>query len=286
MKKLLYLLIACIAQAEQYPINGIIAVIYHDAGSQIILDSDLRPTLEGQQRTIKDVILDNLMVVDADRLHINVTPDEVNRFITHLQKENGLTREAMFEIFKSLGYTNEEGLEEVRKKQIIEQVIDRQVRSKKKFLVQKEEVQKFYDAHPPKEEATYTIVQSFVPEEKMSYNMLMKRKEDKNLITELTWDEPFTFKQSELADNIQHITQSTVGTIVLIEKVSGGTEITRLTEKTPERILPFDECYADIASELTKDRYYSLLQEYQDELLKNAKIRFTDPTMTIDTILE
>jgi len=288
MKKIIYSVLfgALSCAAEQYPINGILAVIYHDAGSQIILDSDLRPTLEGQPRTIKEVIVDNLMVVDANRLHISVTPEETNRFLSHLQKENGLTREAVFEIFKSLGYTEEEGLEEIRKKQIIEQVIDRQVRSKKKFLVQKEEVQKFYDAHQPKEEATYTIAQSFIPEDTITYDVLMHRKNDTTLIKELSWDEPFTFKESELAEGIKHITTVPLDTIVLVEKVEGGTEITRLVSKTAERIMTLEECYADLANELTKDRYFELLNEYYSDLLKTAKIRFTDPTMTINSMLE
>lgn len=276
----------CLHAGEQYPINGILAVIYHDTGSQIILDSDLRPTLEGQPRTIRGVILDNLTVVDANRLHIDITTEETNKFLSHLQKENGLTREAIFEVFKSLGYTEEEGLEEVRRKQIIEQVIDRQVRSKKKFLIQKEDVQKYFDAHPQKEEATYTIVQAFVPATDISYENLMKTKADPELFKKISWDEPFTFKESELAEGIKHITQSPVDSIVLIEKVTDGSEVTRLMSKTIERPMTFDECYADIAAELTKDRYYELLAEYQTDLLKNAKIRFTDPDMTINTILE
>lgn len=276
----------CTHAGEQYPINGILAVIYHDNGSQILLDSDLRPTLEGQPRTIRQVLLDNLIVLDATRLHIDVTTEETNRFLSHLQKENGLSRDAIFEVFKSLGYTEEEGLEEVRRKQIIEQVIDRQVRSKKRFLVQKEEVQKAFDANPPKEEATYTIVQAFVPTTDMKYDDIMKRKNDPELRKKITWDEPFTFKESELAESIKHITTAPVDSIVFVEKVTDGSEITRLVSKTAERPMTLEECYMDIASELTKGRYYELLGEYQTDLLKNAKIRFTDPEMTIDTILE
>lgn len=287
MKKIiLSVLLTAYISAEQYPINGILAVIYHDTGSLIILDSDLRPTLEGQPRTIRQVVIDNLMVLDAQRLHIDVTEEETNKFLSHLQKENGLTREAIFDVFKSLGYTEEEGLEEVRRKQIMEQVIDRQVRSKKKFLVQKEDVQKYFEERKPKEEATYTIEQSFIPHKNIPYDEIVKNQHDAEFLKKVTWDEPFTFKESELAEGIKHIINSPLGSIVLVEKVTDGTELTRLVSKTPERLMTMDECYMDLATDLAKVKFGDLMREYEQELLKKAKIRFTDPEVTLDSILE
>ena len=258
-----------------YPINEIVVVIYNPESNQLILRSDIRPALDGVPRTLRQIVLESLMVIDALLLTIKVTEDDADRFLANLQKENGLSRQAIQEMFKDLGFTFEEGREQLRRKQMIEAVLDYRV--KMHILVQRADVVAYYDAHPEFIEATYTLVQAYVPEDVVSKKELQRMIDTGEIETGINWDEPFTLKEHELADDKKFIVHETVGEVVEIEDVEDGVELTRLVAKSVPQKVSLEDRYEEIAMTLRKQQFETKLEEYYQSLLDKAIMRFTYP---------
>lgn len=253
-------------------VDEVVAVIYHKSGVIVIAASDIKPTLEGRPRTLRDCVLQMLMVLDADDMHVTVTSEEAERFLGELQKNNNISREGMVSLFEGLGYTFEEGLEELRCRQMVEQIVDFRVRSNKKFLVQRAEVVAEYESNPQTTEAVYTLEQVSLPPETPIDKEFSQAELDA-----LSWDEPFEITESELVDERKSIAQATVGSIVDRDLTNEGLELTRLVAKKPAQKVELDAVYDTVMRKLQAERFAGLMAEYQASLLEKAVIRFTHP---------
>jgi len=276
MKRFLIFLIFFTGNAQQKLIDEIVAIIYTGEKQVVIAHSDIRPGLDGMPRSIRQIILEHLMIIDGEKL-ITVTEEDIDRFISHLQKENNLTQDAVKSLFRELGCTVEEGRELLRKRQIIDGILGYRVREDKNLNVTRQDALDYYAAHPESKEATFTLAQTFVPQEKMSKNELLRLKKLGKLGDTLSWDAPFTLKQSELAADRQFIINEPVGAIVEFEEVDGGFDITRLVSKTSAQTVPVEEYFDEIMNYLRQERYRECLENYYSMLLSKYTIRFTHP---------
>jgi parvulin-like peptidyl-prolyl isomerase len=255
-------------------VNEIRAVVYHKGGASPILTSDVRPSLDGAPRNLRDIVIEELMIVDAQRLNINVSEEDANRYLETLQKANHMPRAAMEKVMEEMGYTYQEGKEVLRRRQMVEQIIDYRIRSDKRFIVQREDVVAFDNAHPAYDEACYLLSQVCVPE-------AVGRADGKDLsqkeLDKFAWEEPFEVKESELAEDKRFIANEKIGTIIDHDIVSDGIDLTRLVGKKPKRRVPVDERYDQILNSIRMERFEGLVNEYQDSLIKNSTVRFTYP---------
>ena len=261
-------------------LDGILAVIYHDEGTEIILLSDLRPPLDGndEPRTPRQAIIERLMVLDAKTLKVMISEDEVDRFIAQIQKQYNMSRIGMERLFHSRGYTYNEGREQLLNKQYIEHAIEWRVKANKKLIIQRPEVEEYYRANPDMEQACYTLKMGFVSDEEASsrfeLDALLTTTNRDNYIA---WEEPFVVLHHELPENRQYVAQEQVGNIVAIEQLEDGWQVTQLTDKVPGRVLPLSDArYEEIAFSLMNERGQELLKVYEEELLAKATIRLLD----------
>lgn len=268
-----------------YPLDGILAILYHPEGTEIILLSDLRPTLDGpdEPRTLRQAIVERLMVLDAKMLKVLITEDEVDRFIGQIQKQHNLTRIGMERLFNSRGYTYDEGRQQLLYKQYIEHAIEWRVKTNKKLIIQRPEVEEFYRKNPDIEPARYTLKMGFVAQEdaetREKLDALLALSDRDSYIA---WDEQFDVLESELPEDRQYVIHEPVGTVVAIEPIDDGWQITQLIEKIPVRELPLsDERYEEIAFSLMRERGQALLNSYEDDLLSKATIRLTNPRIKL-----
>lgn len=254
-------------QGREYVLDEIIETLYHPEGTEILLRSDIEMGLDGKERSLHDLELETLTYFDAKKMKgIVISEDDIDRFLAQLQKQNNWTQQDIEEFFKEHGYTLEEGRDLIRRKQMVNQMIDYKVRSDKAMAVSMDEAKVEYDKHPQTEQATYTLAIGFVPSSAYSLAQLNKAVE-KNLPLEcVEWDEPFTRKASELPKDRQFITKRPVGQIVLVEPVENGFELTKLVDKTPQRQVPFDECSSEIINNIRQERFESVLKNYEKSL--------------------
>jgi hypothetical protein len=280
--------------ADLYTIDETIAVVAHPYGRVLILLSDLRLGIDGKMVTLKDLILEHLMVFDAlQGLKVKLPEDYSDRLLTHLQKSNNLTREQLLEAFKlELGYSEEEVRELLHRKQLVETDLEYRVKGDKRLIVQEaeikawadehpEEIKAYSHAHPDYKEASYTLVQVCLPTEdassdKSSINEEVVLRQD--LAGALAWDEPFTVKESQLPDDKRALMIKPEGAIISIEPLEQGVEVTKLLKKTEGQQVPFEALSSSIAAMLRQERLQDIVQEYHKRLLSEAKITYSSDT--------
>lgn len=263
---------------DSYIVDEILASIYHPEGNEIVLLSDLIG-IDGQERTLQDIVLERLMVLDARRYKVVVADEELDRFLANLQKQNGWTRNDFIMFLDERGYSFEEGRELLRAKQMVNQMIDHKVRTDKRMSISREQAQSYYEASPEYEEASYTLDIAYVPTSQYNREQLEKMSKSHKLPDDIHFDEAFTLKANELPEDRRFVEHKTVGDIVLIEPVADGHELTRLVAKSKAETVPFD--FQRVASRMRQERFKQVLEDYQKELLAHARIKYARPELAI-----
>lgn len=271
---------------QRYPINQMLAVIYHENGTDIILRSDLGYDLAGKFRNLKDVILEHLMVLDAAAHNMTVSDEEVDRELEAIKKEHKFTQAALEKIFKDAGFTYDEGRAYFKNQRMINTILEYRVRSDKRMIIEKQDVEKYYAAHPQVKEATVTLSIAFIPDDVATREQVDTCVASNKFPTGVTWDEPITIPVTELAEDRAFVAQKAVGDIVAVEAVEGGHEITKLVSKTEQETISFDEAYNSIATILREERGRGVLKEYQDTLLADARIRLCDESVSLQDVIK
>lgn len=279
------LFIACIAGellAERIIVDEMRAVVYHEDGARIILSSDIKPDLDGQQHTLRDVVLEELMLIEADHFHITVTKDDAEDYVAELQKTNHMSRAAMERLMEDMGYSYDQGLEKMRRRQTIEQLIDFRVRSDKRFIINREDVEKFEAEHPVFEQAVYTLAQVVVQDQNLSGEALAKsdaleKKYSQKELDALAWEESFDLHENEVAEDKKFLVDAPLGSVVDREEVDGGVELTRLVARTPRRRVSVDELYDQVVNRIRLERFGEVMKDFQKTILDTSTIRFTHP---------
>lgn len=261
--------------AEKVLVNEVLVVIYHSEGTAAIVASDMRPGLDGRMLTLREVILNKLMEFDALYHKIMVTPEQAEQYIENIQKQNHLSRKAVEDLFREAGYTYLEAREYLRTRQMIEQVVEFRVKSDKRMIVSREEVEARYKENPPRFEPVYTLAISFIPQEKLGKKGIDDYIKTLDLEKDILFDEPFELKESDIAPDRISITTKSVGYIVFTEPVEGGFEITRLIGKKEAGTVPFDDCYNELVTTMRKERLKAVFDSYYKLLLSQATLRFT-----------
>lgn len=286
MKKVLTLavfFVSSIILAERVIVDEIRTVVYGQDGARIVLTSDIKPDLDGRPRDLSDVVTEEVLMLEADRYHIKVTEEDVERYLGELQKNNNMNRSAMERVMGDMGYTYAQGMEKLRRRQVGEQLIDHHVRGSAKFVVSPAEIEKFDDENPTLEQAVYTLAETVVPEDGSD---VMHKEFSSAELDALSWDEPFEVKARDLSEAMQFVAQAKVGEIVLREPTETGNhiEIIRLVAKKPQRRIALAEVIEPtskktlgdkIADVIRMQRFEALLKEYFQELLNKSTIRFT-----------
>lgn len=276
------LVLSGIIQTKEILIDEARAVVYFKGGSVPIADSDLK-ALDGHPVTLRDAVLRQLMVIHG-RPFVQVTPDDVEKTLGELQKANGVTREEMLHAFESAGFSQEEGLAEIERQQIVSQVLEVRVRSDKRLIIQKSDVEDYDREHPAFIEPVYTLQQVCIPipaDEQQEFTPAQ--------IEAFTWEPAFDVKESELAEDKKFIADAQAGVIVSREHVDQGLELTRLVRKTSGSRVPLEERYDAIMDILHRERFALVLREFQVDLLKKASVWFSHPedrALVMEGVLE
>lgn len=266
------------ASAERTIIDEIRVIVYHQGGSELILSSDIRPSLEGRPRTLRDIVLQRLMVLDAESLHITITNEDAERFLGELQKMNGLSRDAMLEVFRELGYSYEEGLEQLRYRQMIEQILDIRIRTNKRLIVQRSDVEGYDKEHPVFEEAVYVLQQVCLPAQTDEERAALLEKEfSEKEIDCFAWEEPFEIQERDLAEDKRFIADAHNGALVFRDNVEEGVELTRLVSKKERRKVELEEHFDEVSEIIARQRFETLYKEYEQSLFEKASLRFNRP---------
>jgi hypothetical protein len=256
-------------------LNEVRAVIGGPTEAVLILTQDIRPWLDGTPRTLRDLVIEKLILIDAESLKLQPTEEDVDRVILQIQKNNNYTHEKLLEMLTTIDYTMEEFREDLKHRHAIDMMLDYRVRSDKRMTVSEEEVKAWWNAHA---ENQFKLMTGHITTT-LSKDQLEKEFKKGALTDPIDWENPFTIAESQLPEEKQFIKDKKAGEIVLIEPEEHGFEITKLISQGKEPLKSGDKekdqkRYKDIERQLQMQRYGTVREEYEKKLLKNAKISF------------
>jgi hypothetical protein len=283
----LYLLFGLSLQANQQQagskrkrilVNKTLAAIYDVRGTELVLRSDLQPSLDGRQQSLRDVIIKKLMVLNALEFKPNISEEERENFLGQLCKSQEVSRTKLLNMIKNeTGMDEDQIFKEIDQRLLVESAIEYRVKTNKKLITTKGDVEAYWEQHALKELATYTLTQTFITTDIINPTQIPELIASKEKESILSWGPPFTLKENEIAADKRFIISKEVGSLVDIEFVNNGVEVTKLIQKTPEKIAPLENHYNEVLGKLRQEHYFQALTEYQDSLLSKAHIIYFDP---------
>ena len=267
------------AEPELHIIDGTVATAYNPEGNVVVLLSDIRPSLDGKQRTLKDVLFEELALRDAKKLHVEVSDEDVDRYLAMLQKQTGYTIRQIEKSFADLGYTIEQGREQLKRTNIIQEVVSYRVRQQSQVLVTEEAVKEFYEKNPIIVEESYKIEQTFFAfnkEKTVEENLqgIEKLIESGDIQYAVSWDEPIEFKVSEFSEDQKFIVDMNIDQVSIFKKNDEGVFLVKLISKTPEHQVALEERRSEIEDILKTKVYEDRMKEYENRLFEAVKIRY------------
>jgi len=261
---------------QSYLIDTIKVITFGEERTDIITHSDLmRPSLDGSYRSLDDLILECLIYQDAARYKMLPTEESIQRHLMAVQREHNLSMAELQDIFRSSGYTFEEGKEKFGIMSAVGSMLDFKIRSR--LIVPEKDIVSYYDANPVYQEDVYQLARTFVmPAEGQGISSL--RSEIDQLIATgnasgtLNWSEPFWLKGTDIASARQFICDMQPGDIAIAQESDGGLELIKLVDCQERKKVPLEGRYNEIADILRRPKYEQLFNEYRQELFDNASI--------------
>lgn len=272
-----------VSDADQVPSNaklldGIVATVFAQEGTRIITASELeRRSLDGQERTLEDLIYEQLMILDAQKFKMAPDDDQIDKHLASVQKDNNITLDQLKNIFTNAGYSYEEGRQQFGIISLINQLLDFKIRSR--LIVPEKEVVAYYNANPETQDAGYLVQRALVPFDHS------QRREDqmgeierfvhgRNGLVAIDWQEPFWIERNEMAENKKFIMAMQPGDVSDPVETTEGFELFKLQESRPERVKTLDERYREISDALRRPKYEQLLNEYKKQLMEGASVLY------------
>ncbi len=259
-------------------------MIAGQADTVLILTRDVRPLLSGEPRTLRDVVLEHLMLIDAQKFNVRITDEDIDKYLKQLQKLNNCDLEQLEMLFKSRGYTLAEGRDQLRRRETIDQLQRFRIQDIHSSPVEQSHIEDYWKKHAPIEPASITLITAAV-ESNQNNADFEKELATQTLTKPIAWGAPFTVNIHDLAQDKQLFGQKVPGEIVLIEQIQGGFELTKIIAKNPERQAPLvtgnaeedKKRMSEIENTIRQNRVKQALKDYENELLSQAasSIRFT-----------
>lgn len=265
---------------ELYLLDTIQAVIYFEDDTFVITKSDLdRPGIDGVYRSLDDRIMEALLYAEAKKYKMLPTKEAVEKHLQAVQQEHNLTKEELYNIFRTAGYTPEEGKEQFSHLSAISSLIDFRIRSR--LIIPERDIVAYYEENPVWEEPTYQLQRAFVQVPKRKDSKKFKRELEQFVKTgmgsiRIRWDEPFWLKQDDIAEAWNFIKSMKVDEVRIVQETPDGFELVKLTVKRERRQKPLEERYREIADILRRPKYEELLTEYKNGLLDAASVVYFD----------
>lgn len=261
-------------------VDAMQAVVFGPEEPQIITWSDVtRPSLSGEQRELDDLVFERLVYMDAQKFKILTDEDAVDKYLAMIQKQNNMTADELKNVFTSAGYTYDEGREQLKRLQTVNSMLDFKIRTQ--VVVPRAEVEKYYQDHPKVTEATATVQRGFIPYDEQKRDAQKKALEymarTGKQVKGIQWDDPFTVKESEVAEDKAFIFALAKGEISHAQDVGIGFEVFRAQATTPRSEASLEEQYQEIADILRKPIFDELMENYKKGLMETGSVLYLQP---------
>jgi hypothetical protein len=260
-------------QAVRQPVNKTVAIIYHPEGAAWILQSDLRPALDGSPRNLERAIFERLVAFEAQKYKIIVSEADIDKRLAEIQKhfesqKPGTTLKDIFKQFEAMGIAEGDIKEELKTSQLVEMMVEHRIKSK--ILVSKKDVELYNKNNP-----VLQIKQAFIP-----YSTTGSVSEQKLLveqaltsggsIREAYWTDIIDLKVEDLAKDKAYIKDLKPDTKQILNETPEGIALVHFLGNKPLN----DVREKEIMYLLHSQRLEKALDDYNKELLAGARVKY------------
>lgn len=259
-----------------YLIDDIRATVYGEESTDIITKSELeRPGIDGVYRSLHDHIIERLLYQEAVKYKMLPTAEAVEKHLQAVQQDHNLTLEELNAIFKTAGYTPEEGKEQFAHLSAISSIIDFKIRSR--LIVLERDIIAYYEENPVWEQPAYLVQRAVVRIPRKKEPEKFKKELEYYIKTgigsfNISWADPFWIKQDEMAEEWRFIMDMNCDEIRIVQELPEEIELLKLVEKREKRLKPLEERYREIAELLRRPKYEELFMNYRQSLFDSASI--------------
>lgn len=261
---------------DLFLIDSIGAVVYGQERTDVVTLSDIkRPSLDGNQQSLEDMVITKLIAQDAARYKMEPDEDAVDSRLEAVQRENNLTRDDLKSIFSNAGYSFEEGREQFKIMTAVGSMVDFRIRSR--LIVPEKDIQAYYKEHPKMQEASFQVERAVVTcpsgMDNVSFMQELKQLvESGRSNIEIDWCEPFWINKSEIAQDKKFLTTMEIGDVAMGNESAAGIELFKLINKKEEHLESLEERYNEIAEYLKRPKYNELFEQYKKDLFANSVV--------------
>ncbi len=236
---------------------------------------------------LNQTIMEELVYQEAVKEGYTITDDEVDKEISDLIAENGMTQEDFLSDIESRGMTYDYVRNAYKRSKLIALLVNDTIL--KKIEVSDKEISDYYDENQDDPSIT-------VPEQIRAKHILVQNETAaKALLERLKAGEDFSALASENSIDTGSAAQGgdlgfftrgqmvpefedaafalDVGDISDIVETQFGFHIITVTAKKPAQVLPLDEVRDDIKTQIEDEKMQEALSIYQDELKSKADIK-------------
>lgn len=249
--------------------DKLLAIIYHSEGTVLICQSDLKADLSDKERTLKDAVIRELIILDGKKINMSVTDAEVERYLARIQEQLKLDKEGLIAFFKKEGLTLDRAKKELEKNILIEKVIDARVMSKSH--PSQFDLQDYYEKNPID---LYTLSATQIPfnggSKALTRALIEREIASEEINTKYSWM-PRVIDSKDFAPEKAYLKDLTPGTVVIADETADELILLRFESK---KRTPYEERKNDIAVTLKPLKYQTVQQAYYDKLLKDAKVHY------------
>lgn len=254
-------------------VDAIAATVYGQEGFYIITQSDLqRPGLGGQLRSLSELTFEGMVYLDALKHKVIIDDEAIDKYLQMIMRENKVTIGQIEQSFKDVGYTVEEGREQLRIMQTVSTMSN--LRINRNLVIPRKDVEQYYYTYPEYVPEEYIFQYSFIAKDnsKDQFDRINECIEHNDQGNILEWTKPFVIEASEIAEEKSYLRTMQIGTLSKAFEAQDGYEVYRLVAKKEMRQKTLDERYHTIVEILRRPRMRELQDEYRATLEKVSSV--------------
>lgn len=252
---------------ERFLVNEVSVIVDGPERRFYITRAELEtPGFDGRIPSVDDIINEELTYQDAMKHKIPIT-EFAEKHIQGIKKQNKLTDEAFDKICADAGLDPQMALEKFEKMGAANTMIEHKIMSR--IYLPEHEIKAYYDANPKIKPAKYQLQVGYIPFDTTKSVEAQKHDIENRIKTNpesIRWNEPFWLKENDIADDKKYITQLVRGECSAPQRVDGGFEVIRLTDKKEGRVVPLEKRYREILHTLRMPKLQHMIDEYKKEL--------------------
>lgn len=232
-----------------------------------------RLSINGEKQTKQQIIRARKIEYEGVYVFKMPIPDEaITGYMRSLKTDHGMTDAEFKQKFEDAGYLYEEGIDELRRMLIVDQLFNFKIKSR--LVVPEDEVRAYYNNHPQEIPAAYNIRHGFLSNGILTDDELKELKQTGKHSNLVDWMSPYWRSESDLAESLKHMGNLEDGSIVAVLSTGNGHEVIQLIKKRPKRTRTFEESYKDITNILQRPLFEKLVKEYEQELDKKYEVEY------------